>query len=1019
MNIRLYALLLYALGASSYPLGASFAALSSNFLLGQEPRKPSFDEQIAPILAQRCLSCHSGEDAKAHLDLSRRDSAMKGGESGIAIEPRNPEASLLWKQIANDDMPPKKPLTPAEKKSIRDWIEQGADWGSDPIDPFRFTTQDRAGLDWWSLQPLSKSAPPKKAPEEHPIDAFLEQPLHAARLAFSRVADKSTLIRRVTFDLIGLPPTPQEVQAFLSDERPNAYEELVSRLLQSPHYGERWARHWLDLVRFGESNGFEYDEPRNNAWHYRNWVIDALNQDMPYDEFARQQIAGDAFHPNTFAASAALGFLVAGPHNTTLPSNDKMRMEMAQEELEDLVGTVCQTFLGLTAQCARCHEHKFDPISHKEYYQLAAALAGVSHGELKIKVPFTPSEQSRLESLTLSIADLELQIEDRLAPTREAIRVERSKNVDRAIASTPAVQPYASWEFEGNFDDSMGRLPARPIGNARIESGALVLDGKDAFAQTDPLPMAIAEKTLEAWVQLPNLDQRGGGVLSIQTRDGAFFDAIVFGEREPRMWMAGSNHFARTQPLHGSLESEAEKRPVAMAIVYKKDGTIEAYRDGVPYGQAYKVNALQTYEPQKSHIVFGLRHAPAGGNRMLAGRILRAQFYDRALNAEEIARSAAWADHSFVSPSSVMERLSDKERSTVERLQAELEKHRQQRKELMGREERTLYTNISKAPKPTFVLARGEVSKPGEEVQPNGLRAIATASYRFDLTKEAGDPERRRKLAEWITSPDNPLFLRVIVNRLWHYHFGAGLVSTPSDFGYNGGRPTHPELLDWLASELVRKQYSLKEIHRTIVTSHAYKQSSDWNATAAQRDADNRLLWRKSPVRLEAESIRDAALAIAGKLQSEIGGVGYRDVEHVFYKGSHFYGSIDEAGSLDRRRTIYRFNPRGGRNPFLDTFDCPDPSATTPKRAATTTPLQSLTLMNNPFVFQIAEDLATRIQSESGVDPFQQSALLYQLAYGRKPSMEEQITARDFIQEHSLALFCRVILNSNEFLYVR
>ncbi len=420
----------------------------------------------------------------------------------------------------------------------------------------------------------------------------------------------------------------------------------MSRLLQSPHYGERWARHWLDLVRFGESNGFEYDEPRNNAWHYRNWVIDALNQDLPYDDFARQQIAGDAYHPNTFNASAALGFLVAGPHNTTLPSNDKMRMEMAQEELEDLVGTVCQTFLGLTAQCARCHEHKFDPISHKEYYQLAAALAGVSHGELKIKVPL-PRPNNR-DSNRLPFRSLIWNTKskrDSLRPARRFASRDPKASIEPRIDSRG--QPYASWEFEGNFDDSMGRLPARPFGNAESNQELLSWTAK----------MLSHNLILSRW---PSPKKNAGSLgAAHQSRPTRWRRPVDPDARRCHSLMASfsvnesedvdgcSNHFARTQSLHGSLESEADKRPVAMAIVYKKDGTIEAYRDGVPYGQAYKASSLQSYEPQKSHIVFGLRHAPLEAIACSQVASCGHSFYDRAVECRG-DRSVRCVGRSFV-----------------------------------------------------------------------------------------------------------------------------------------------------------------------------------------------------------------------------------------------------------------------------------------------------------------------------------------------------------------------------------
>jgi hypothetical protein len=298
------------------------------------------------------------------------------------------------------------------------------------------------------------------------------------------------------------------------------------------------------------------------------------------------------------------------------------------------------------------------------------------------------------------------------------------------------------------------------------------------------------------------------------------------------------------------------------------------------------------------------------------------------------------------------------------------------------------------------------------------LRAVPGLGADFKLAPNASDADRRNKLAAWITHRDNPLFARVIVNRLWHYHFGQGLVTTPSDFGYNGGRPSHPELLDWLARTLQQNGYRLKPVHRLIVTSAAYRQSSRSNAAAVKLDADNRLLWRKSPQRLEAEAIRDAVLRVSGQLDTQVGGKGYRDVRHFAFKGSNFYETLAETGSGKRRRTIYRFAPRGGRNPFLDTFDCPDPSATAPQRASTTTPLQALALMNNALIFQMADQFAKRVEREVGKDVAKQTAWMYQLAYGRAADANEIQLAARFAKEHSLPALCRVILNSNEFVFI-
>lgn len=985
----------------------------------EEPAAADFDQTIAPLLAQRCLSCHSGDDPKGKLNLASRETAMAGGESGPSIERQNPDNSLLWQYIESDEMPPKKPLSVKEKATLKQWINDGAIWGTETIDPFRFSTNERAGVDWWSFRPLQNPIPPQSQNSDwamNPIDRFVIARLNDAQLTPSPEADRHIQIRRLSFDLLGLPPTPSEINGFVQDTSEHAYENLVDRLLKSPHYGERWARHWLDIVRFGESNGFEYDQPRDNAWPYRNWVIHALNQDMPYNEFVRLQLAGDIMQPNDINAAAAAGFLVAGPHNTTLPSNDKMRMSMAQDELEDLVGIVSQTFLGLTANCARCHDHKFDPISQKEYYQLAATLTGVTHGERKITTPLATEQQDRLAEINAHKILVENQINSIETEAKRAIVAERENGAAQMIDPPAAM---ACWEFDKDLKDSLGSLDATANGSAKIENGCLVLNGQDAFAATKPLATDLTEKTLEAWVQLDNLDQRGGGVISVQTLDGVTFDAIVYGEREPQKWMAGSNGFVRTRPFRGSDDAEAATHFVHVAIVYQTDGTVVGYRNGELYGEAYRPGDVHNYHASQTQVIFGMRHAPAGGNRMLAGRIQRAQLYDRALSPDEVAASAGVVQWNHVSETDLLARLTTTQRQDREQLKIQLTEIQLELEAMTSSQMQSLYTCISSNPGVTRLLKRGDVGSPAEEMSPAGLDAIPGQSADFGLAPNATDAERRLKLADWVTHSDNPLFARVIVNRLWHYHFGRGMVTTPSDFGFNGGQPSHPQLLDWLAQQLRIHNYRLKPIHRLMVMSATYRQASTVNPAAVRVDANNRWLWRKSPLRLEAEEIRDAVLVATDHWNPEIGGRGYRDVRHFPFKGSNFYESINESETDVPRRTVYRFSPRGGRNPFLDTFDCPDPSATSPQRASTTTPLQALALMNNDLVFKMADRFSLRIQNEAGNNTADQIALVYQIAYGRTANDEETELGTSFIKRHGLTSYCRVVMNSNEFLYVQ
>ncbi len=722
-----------------------------------------FDRVVAPILVDHCLDCHSGEEPKGGLDLAVADSALSGGDSGAAIVPGDLDASGLWQRVDSGEMPPKQSLSISERQTLRDWITRGATWGTSPIDPFRVTTKNRAGSDWWALLPITRGVVPTvtnvdpSRPVRNPIDAFVQQRLQQSGLTPSAEASPRVLIRRLTFDLLGLPPAPEDVLRFENAVRTDgdaALNELVDQLLGSRHFGERWARHWLDVVRFGESQGFERDKLRDDSWYYRDWVIHALNEDMPYDEFVRQQIAGDILYPDDANAITATGFLVAGPWDEVGQSQRSVVMKavVRQDEIEDYVGTIGQTFLGLTVNCARCHDHKFDPIRQKEYYQLAAAVGGVHHGSRNV----SPPEGNK-----------------------------RTSQIDTPIQSAP--------------------------------------DGGD------------------------------------------------------------------------KIELVAANRLL-----------------------------------QKAHSVYAVKPSTA---------------------------------------------------------------------------------------ETAYVLDRGNPANRGEQVTAGGVAAIAGLDSDFKLAADSSDADRRRKLAEWITDRRNPLFARVIVNRLWHYHFGSGLVPTPNDFGFNGGRPSHPHLLDWLAAELIDSGWSLKHVHRLIVTSATYRQSSRFRGDCGSVDADNRLLWRKSPMRLEAEALRDSILSVSGQLNRQYGGPPYRDFTTAV-NNSQFYTMTDPDDPDVYRRTVYRTWIRSGRNHLLDAFDCPDPSTTAPQRAVTTTPIQALALMNNSFVLRMSDRFAQRVSNEVGNDPRSQADRVCQLAYGRSPSGSESERLGRFVSEQGLSALCRVVLNSNEFIHV-
>ncbi len=575
--------------------------------------------------------------------------------------------------------------------------------------------------------------------------------------------------------------------------------------------------------------------------------------------------------------------------------------------------------------------------------------------------------------------------------------------------------PWARWNFESELRDELGSLHATPHGSATRGDRGLALDGRTGFAATPPLNKDLRAKSLEVWLSLADFKQAGGGAIGVQALDGSVFDAIVFGEREPDCWMAGSNNFARTQSFDGPPETAADKELVQIVIVYCDDGTIRCYRNGDPYGKPYRTAGPVTFSAAQSEVIFGLRHGSPGGNRMLSGVISRAALYDRALSADEVAASTA-AGSNFVPEAAIVARLAPAAVAERARL---VEGLRARQAAASETARRMCYAVTPRFDEPAHLLLRyGDIRNVGPVVAAGALGAIKGLNPDFGLAADAPEESRRAALARWITSPANPLFSRVIVNRLWHHHFGIGLVDTPNDFGFNGARPSHRDLLDFLANALVAERWSLKQLHRTIVLSATYRQAALPNARAVALDADNRLLWRKTPRRLEAESVRDAILAVAGELNPMRGGPGFRDCTEVLRSGSYSYLPGDPIGPEFNRRSIYRTWTRGGRSGLLDAFDCPDPSTMSPRRAQTITPLQALVLLNNSFVLRTADQFAMRVEREAGAMPERQVARAYQLAFGRDATPDELALAIETAQRFGFNVVARAIFNSNEFLYV-
>ena len=1007
MSLRPYTLILMVIVA----MDASLPGASAD-----EPSLPAidFDRQIAPLLTARCLACHSGAAPDGGLSLVDAATAAKGGESGPALEPGKTE-SLLWQRVEGDEMPPEHPLPPEEKALLRAWIDAGSPWGEQPLDPLAFSTEKRAGRDWWSLQPIQEAPLPETALDpwaRGPVDAWVLDRLGASGLGPSAPADPRTLIRRLFFDLIGLPPSPEQVEAFMADPSEAAYERVVDDLLASPHYGERWGRHWLDIVRYTESEGFEYDHPRDRAWHYRDYVIRSFNDDKPYDRFMAEQLAGDVLEPVTSDGIIATSMLVCGAWDRAgnAQANATQRAITREEEMEDMISVVGQTFLGLTLNCARCHSHKFDPVPQEDYFRIKAVFDGVKHGERTLASPAEIAARehkaaARAEAIAAERATI-------AALEREGARRAAERSQDR-IAAPPGPAPLIRWTFQDGGTAAGGKLH----GGAEIVGGRLRLrrETQSSF-ESDPIPETIREKTLEAWVVLSDLDQGGGAAISIESTPDRDFDAIVFGERQPRKWIAGSGGFARTHDLEAPQETAPAGQAVHMAAVYRADNSITLYRNGERYAPSYvPAAALRTFEKGAATVLIGLRHHGAG-NGFLDGEILQAALYDRALGDEEVA--AAFRAGGFAIPKEeILACLDDAERVSHARATGRIDELKQEAEAPSASTEMS-YVGVRVEPSPTALLHRGSVTSPGPIMTPAGLSAITAVEADLGLVPEAPEAERRRRFAAWIAAPANPLPARVIANRIWQYHFGRGLVATPSDFGLNGGRPSHPELLDWLAGELLRSGWRLKALHRAILLSSTYRQASTHDEKAAAIDADSILLWRYPPRRLEAEAVRDAMLAVSGELNPAMGGPSFRPFTTTSFNAT-FYHPIDRDDPEFNRRTVYRMNVNSGKEPLLDAFDCPSPAVKTPTRGETITPLQALALMNNSFVQRQADRLAERSLEAAGGDQTDAIDRAYERALGRRATDAERQRAVTAAQARGLGNVCWAILNSSEFLYVQ
>lgn len=949
----------------------------------------SFEKEVRPLLAARCLTCHGADKQKGHLRLDSREAILAGGDSGPAIVPGKPEESLLIEAIHYGDlykMPPKSKLPAAEIETLTRWVERGAPWPSHDAGakPGRaatasaeFDLKERAKH--WSFQPLRPVPPPptrRTGWGTNAIDGYILAALEARRLAPAPDADRRTLIRRLTFDLTGLPPTPAEIEAFLADSSPVAYEALVERLLASPRYGERWGRHWLDLVRYAETAGHEFDYDVPDAFRYRDYVVRAFNADLPYDRFVVEHVAGDLISPPRRHPTAGFNESILGTGFYFLGEGTHSPVDLRDDEaarIDNQIDVLSKTFLGLTVACARCHDHKFDAISTRDYYALSGYLQSSRHQHAFIDPP---------ERIHLKVAEL------------EAIKAEVRQRIGALSTASAAVAPPASGGegsvlFEGfNGPGFPGWfVTGDAFGSGPSQSGAFVL----RWAGEDK-PQAVPVAAGQAHSGL--VSDRLHGTLRSRTfvieSNGIH---VLASGRRGRVNVVIDGLEKIRSPIYGGLTVAIDSdRPRWFSIDVGMWVGHTAYLELADGGTVDYTQGVSRY---------------SDGSGFLAVDEIR--FSDQ-------ARTPALAK-------SIAPQLIDLGRIDDARLGAALARYR------------AVETTI---PAPTLALAivdgtpeddrvhiRGGTKTLGEVVPRRFLEAIAG--------REQAAPARgsgRLELARRMVDPANPLVARVMVNRLWKHHFGQGIVSTTDDFGVMGRAPSHPELLDALAARFIAEGWSIKAMHRLMVLSRTYRMSSRPVAEAEPKDPENQWLHRMNVRRLEAEAIRDTLLAVSGQLDPRLFGPSVAPYLTPFMEGR---GRPAVSGPLDgqARRSLYLNVRRNFLNPMFLAFDFPSPFSTMGRRNVSNVPAQALALLNAPFVLGQATLWAERLLRERppGESRSETLARLYDTAYGRPPNKREATEGLKFLdaqanpadtaaEQRAWAELCHVLINVKEFIYV-
>ena len=952
----------------------------------------------------------------------------------------------------------------------------------------------------WAFQPLKAIDVPQLKAKEHqrrdlnPVDAFVFHALEAKGISPNPRATRQDLIRRVYFDIIGLPPTAEAVQAFVADSRADAWERVMDELLASPRYGERWAQHWLDVVRYADTHGFEVNTERPNAWPYRDYVIRSFNNDTSYERFVQEQLAGDAF-----GEDAALGFLVTAA--ALLPgqigADDISKRLARQDELSEIVANVGQVFLGLSVGCARCHNHKFDPIPQRDYYAMQAFFAGTEYGERSIRTPQTAQKRQEREGIESRVAELKQSLTrfEPLAQVPSLSRREPNARTNQEAFSPIDARFIRFTIHDANLHPTLGLIepcldeveifsaidPSRNV--ALASAGAKVTASGSRTSDRHRLEHIndglygnshswMSDESGRGWIlfELAQVNQVNR-ILWSRDREGEFSDRLptaytleagvdldhmtrlvhVSPLRPPVDPRVNVDRFSPVlasklrfiinactslEPCVDELEiftSGASSRNVALSKVGTKvtasgslNGSERHRLEHINDGQYGNERSWISNETGRGGLEFTFEK-PESIERVVWGRDREGKFTDRLVTDYRIEiddGSGHWravagsgdrrkhGDKTRVSPEALLGEFSGDESKAAAPLFAEL--HSLEKRWATIGADPVVFAGISKTAEVTRVLYRGDPEQPREVVSPAVLGALGSLS----LPPEVSEKDRRLALAKWIASATNSLTARVWVTRVWQGHFGVGLVETASDFGLSGARPSHPELLDWLAIEFLHSGGSVKHLHRKILTSEAYQRSSQIHGAAQSIDRDSRLLWRFPSRRMEAEVIRDSMLAVSGRLNLKRGGPGF----NLFKSrgGLDGFPPIETFNDEGLRRMIYAHKVRMEREVVFGAFDCPDAGQSTPRRRQSTTPIQALNLFNSRFTLTESEAFAARVKRESRPDATAANWVerAYWIALGRKPDSKELKSAQLVAQEQGLATVCRVLFNSNEFLFM-